>query len=70
MDLPLVRWSLRGWVLIVIFQENPALYMSADCNGLGRASGISEVAFFIVWEGSMHYRMLASLASTQFSGPS
>lgn len=51
MDLPLVRWSLRGWVLIVIFQENPALYMSADCMGWG------ELVAFQKWLSSLSGRV-------------
>lgn len=70
MDFPLVRWSLRGCVLIVIFQENPALYTRADCMAWRELLAFWKRPFFIVWEGSVHYRMLAPLASTRFSGPS
>lgn len=52
-----------------------ACSLHEGCIGWGELVAFQKRPFFIVWEGSVHYdavhyRMLASMASTQFSGPS
>lgn len=62
MDFPLVRWSLRGCVLIVIFPGKSCSLYEANCMA-GRGLLAFEAAFLHRLGGSVHYRMLAPLAS-------